>query len=132
MPNCHHRTAECVVGDFWVCKVQGCSNGPPKPTPTELSSEWTRYGFMISPDWDQGVVAPLVAARLDVIFAYATRVPTGWVVKRAEGFELCRGPACPISNELSVGPAGEPFYWREVPTATRPPNNRYTFYYSVP
>lgn len=28
MPNCGHREAVCVIGDFWTCKVGGCKNGP--------------------------------------------------------------------------------------------------------
>jgi hypothetical protein len=28
MPNCRHKEAVCVIGDFWVCKTAGCENGP--------------------------------------------------------------------------------------------------------
>lgn len=33
--NCGHKTAECVIGNFWKCSEPGCKNNPHDDPPLQ-------------------------------------------------------------------------------------------------
>ncbi len=59
MPDCGHKGAVCVVGNFWTCKVRGCVNGPKdEPKKQALQEEWPQLSF----EWDEDFKTPVTSS----------------------------------------------------------------------